>query len=123
VAATIVLDQQVRNGRYDTASLAVPDGTQFIEMFSTMSDVDARDASKRCLIAIKVTYDGITWVDNPAWSTEWTGGGTNKSGGPNPPGLGISAEPDAQGRPPARAMITIDTEGFSLNMGVTLKFE
>jgi hypothetical protein len=106
VAATIVLDQQVRNGRYDT-----------------MSDVDARDASKRCLIAIKVTYDGITWVDNPAWSTEWTGGGTNKSGGPNPPGLGISAEPDAQGRPPARAMITIDTEGFSLNMGVTLKFE
>jgi hypothetical protein len=121
VAATIVLDQQVRNGRYDTASLAVPDGSQYIEMSSTMSDVDALDTTKRCLIAIKVTYDGVAWVGDPAWSGEWSGG-RNRFGNPSLPGLGISAQPDDQGRPPARAMVSIDTEGFSLNMGVTLKF-
>jgi hypothetical protein len=119
MSATVVLDQQVRTGTAQSASLPVPAGAAGFVIAGTMSDADAGDASKSALLYSRVSWDGVTY--QPHQSSEWHGG-TDKNGQPNRPSFGGSLPVDLQGHPPQRLMATLDTEGFALNTGLTIDF-
>lgn len=140
MAATVVLDQQVRNGTFSSASLAVPlnaDGTpqtnpangqpySFVDLESTMSQADAGDGTKTARGSIRVSYDGTTYVSFPAGDWEWNGGVINAHTGLyRTPGLGVSLPTTTDGSGntvyPQRVMALLDTEGNSLNTGLTLE--
>lgn len=120
--ATVVLDQQVRNGTHPTGSLPVPQDAIQIILTTTMSDPDASDPAKRCLILLSVSYDGTTYTPIGQQS-EWVGGQISKDGVTyKKPAAGASVPLLEDGTRPLRAMARFDTEGFSLNFGALLDF-
>lgn len=130
MSATVVLDQQVRNGTFDTSSVAVPTGDNpdtgqpwaFILLTSTMSETDAANPAYSAVVAIRASYDGTNYV--LANSATWTGGSIDRhTGHYQGPGFGISIQADDAGNPPLRYMASIDTAGNSLNTGLTLGFQ
>jgi hypothetical protein len=129
VTPTSVLTQAVLNGTYDSSSVAVPTGInpstgnpwQFILLAATMSSTDGLDTTKKAITKILVSYDGVNYV--LAFVGEWLGGAQNRNGsyGPNV-GISIPVGPDGVSLP-VRAMLQIDTEGNSLNTGLTLGYK
>jgi hypothetical protein len=134
MAVTTVLAQQVRLGAFDSSSVAVPlnpDGSlatnpatgvpyQFVLVSTSINSTDALLVTNKCILTIKATYDGTTWVPTPAY--EWTGGSVDKHGNPSGPNTAPSI-PLLNGQPPQRIMVSIDTEGLSLNLGVLVGFQ
>lgn len=136
MSATVVLDQQQRNGTVDSGSVAVPtnaDGTlannpatgqpyQFFLITPTMSDADALDASKSCRLQVRISWDGVTYVSYGD-TLPWVGGTRDRSGNPRGPSTNPSIPLDnTTGLPPQRVMIRLDTAGNQLNTGFTVDF-
>lgn len=117
--AQLVQGQEPWNGTYITGSIALTPGLTFIEMSTSMSDVDASDTTKTATFRIEVTYDGENWVNPPSYILNWVGG-INRLGNPAVPGLGPSVNKDDQGRDPLRARVNWDTQGNWLNTGILL---
>ena len=131
-APTIVLDQQVRNGSFDSASLSIPTagtvnpdtGQPYIFLLcgSTMSDADALNAANSCLMQIWISWDGSTYVQYEQ-PINWFGGNLNKQGNPQVPDSNPGIPVDINGNFPQRVYVSLDTVGNSLNMGLTIGFQ
>jgi hypothetical protein len=94
-----VLTQQIRNGTYDSSSVALPlnaDGTlainpatgvpyQFVLISTTLSPADALLVTNKCILDTKATWDGANYINVPGGHYEWTGGSIDKQGNPSGP--------------------------------------
>jgi hypothetical protein len=129
VSASVVLDQQQRNGSFSSGSIVVPGGTSLISASSAMSDADAQNAANHCRLQVRLSYDdGQTWYGPPdEFVNDWVGGATNPhTGAPRTPGMDVTPLPDPRpdsptfGQVPNRAMLALDTQTTTLNIGLLL---
>src|SRR4051812_6803997 len=100
-----ILDQQPRNGTFPSSSLPVPAPTdvnpdtgqpyQLVRVRSAISDADALDAGKACILYLRASFDGVTYA--PVDNLTWVGGTRDRNGNPAGPSIGRSMPTDAGG--------------------------
>lgn len=118
--ATIVLDQQIRNGTFGTGSIAPTLGAVRLVVDSTMSDADAQNPASSLLIVAYASFDmGQTYAAFGA-PYHWQGGLSPRDGSFTRPMETVALPTGGSGQLPDLVRVSIDTLGNSLNVGMTL---
>lgn len=117
---SIVLDQQSRNGSFESGSVSVPPDLASVQVSGTMSEADAKDAANACKITIQASWDdGQTY--NTFLVYDWVGG-IGPRGNFSFPSVSAAVPIDENSVRANRIRVSLDTLGHTLNTGLDVSF-